>query len=94
MFAIKNVGQDDEAYTKVIDDNSGKEGGCASGKMDSYEDNRKSKPFLPITPYLDEDAKKALHAYKYSAEDRQYCYIYCFNPLSKKIASLTPSFIA
>ena len=70
MFSIKNVGHDDDAYTKVIDDNTAKKDNSASGKMDSKEDNRKSKPFWPITPYLNEDAKKSLHAYKYSAEDR------------------------
>ena len=75
-----------------MDDDGGKT--AAGAKTEWPEDTRKSKPFFPITPYLDEDAIKALHGYKYSAEDRQYLYVYFMNPVAKRVASIVPPFIA
>lgn len=32
-------------------------------------------------PYLDEDAKRALRAFKYSGSDASILYKYCYSPL-------------
>lgn len=61
MLYTGSASNDDDAYTKVIDENTTKVSDFAIAKTEYKEDTRKSKPFFPITPYLDDDARKALH---------------------------------
>ena len=67
-------GHDDDAYRRVVDDNTEKAPNSndypSAMRSEWKDDHRKSKPVWPITPYMDNASKKALHEYKYAAEDQ------------------------